>query len=85
MITKPFEIIDLYASELNGIIRIYHKVEGINTDTITNEQNGYEFKLGSKLGGFVNNFTLSSENSALSNSRYTEIPKDNYDLFIHTG
>lgn len=85
MITKPFEIIDLYADELNDIIRIYHKVEGINTDTITNEQNGYEFKLGSKLGGFVNNFTLSSENSALSNSRYTEIPKDNYDLFIHTG
>jgi hypothetical protein len=85
MITKPFEIIDLYSSELNDIIKIYHKVEGVDTDTIKNEQDGYEFKLGSKLGGFVNNFKLSSENSTLSNSRYTEIPRDNYDLFIHTG
>ena len=85
MLTKPFKIIDTYSTELNNIIKIYHKVEGINTDTIKNEQNGYEFKLGSKLGGFVNNFKLSSENSALSNSRYTEIPRDNYDLFIHTG
>ena len=85
MLTKPFEVIDNYSTELNDIIAIYHKVEGINLDSILIEQDGYTFKLGSKLGGFVNNFKLSSENSALSNSRYTDIPVDNYDLFIHTG
>ena len=85
MLTKPFEVIDTYSTELNSIIAIYHKAEGVKLDTILAEQEGYTFKLGSKLGGFVNNFKLSSENSALSNSRYTDIPTDNYDLFIHTG
>ncbi len=85
MITKPFEIIDIYSSELNTIIGIFNQIESVNTEDILREQNAYEFKLGSKLGGFVNNFKLSSENSGLSNSRYTEIPKDNYDLFIHSG
>ena len=85
MLMKPFEVIDNFSDELNEIISIYHKREGSNPSEILREQADYEFKLGSKLGGFVNNFKLSSENSLLSNSRYTEIPSDNYDLFVHTG
>lgn len=85
MIAKPFEIIDLYSDELNTVVNIFHQIESIDTDRILKEQEGYEFKLGSKLGGFVNNFKLNSEKSGLSNSRYAEIPRDNYDLFIHSG
>lgn len=85
MIMKPFEVIDNWSDELDAIISIYHKRESSDVTEIRRQKDSYQFKLGSKLGGFVNNFKLSSENSSLANSQYTEIPTDNYDLFIHTG
>ena len=70
----------------------YHKVyrfliqeKARNTSNILQEKELYEFKLGSKLGGFVNNFRLLAENTSLNNSRYTDIPKDNFDLVVHAG
>ena len=85
ILTKPFEVLDNYAIQVDEIISLYNNREGIDTASITLQREQYEFKLGSKLGGFVNNFKLMAENSSLSNSRYTEIPKDNYDLFVHAG
>ena len=85
ILTKPFEVLDNYAEQIDTIISYYHDKEGIKTSDINKQREQYEFKLGSKLGGFVNNFKLLSENSGLSNSRYTDIPKDNYDLFVHAG
>ncbi|MDC1446344.1 hypothetical protein N8344_00065 [bacterium] len=85
ILTKPFEVLDNYADEVDNIIAIHNQREGYLTNSIISQRNQYEFKLGSKLGGFVNNFRLLSENSGLSNSRYTDIPRDNYDLFVHAG
>ena len=85
ILTKPFEVLDNYATQVDNIISYYHEREGFSTSSITAQREQYEFKLGSKLGGFVNNFKLLSENSGLSNSRYTDIPSDNYDLFVHAG
>ena len=85
ILTKPFEVLDNYADEVDNIIAIHNQREGYLTNSITSQREQYEFKLGSKLGGFVNNFRLLSENSGLSNSRYTDIPRDNYDLFVHAG
>ena len=85
LLTKPFEVIDNYNQQIDGIMEFYHAREGYSTLAITAQRKQYEFKLGSKLGGFVNNFRLLSENSGLSNSRYTDIPRDNYDLFVHAG
>ena len=85
ILTKPFEVLDTYATQVDNIISYYHAREGFSTSAITSQREQYEFKLGSKLGGFVNNFKLSSENSSLSNSLYTDIPSDNYDLFVHAG
>lgn len=85
ILTKPFEVLDKYHSQVEDIISYYHKHEGIKTSEISKQRESYTFKLGSKLGGFVNNFNLLSENSGLSNTRHTDIPKDNYDLVVHTG
>ena len=85
MLTKPFEVIDNYSVQIDHIISYFNAREGFNSEKITAQREQYEFKLGSKLGGYVNNFKLLSENSGLSNSRYTDIPRDNYDLFVHAG
>ena len=85
VLTRPFKILDEYSVQINDMIRYHHKREGLNTDSVISTINGYEFKLGSKLGGFVNNFKLMSENSALSNTNNTQIPSDNYELLVHAG
>ena len=85
LLTNPFEIIHKYKNELADIIEYSNKNEGIDNKTIIKEKENYSFKLGSKLGGFVNNFKLQTENNALSNSRFTELPEDNFDLFVHAG
>jgi hypothetical protein len=85
MLTKPFKIFHTYKDEIDTSISIYNSREGYNTANIIIQKQDYEFKLGSKLGGFVNNFKLLAENTSMTNSKYTEIPKDNYDLVIHSG
>ena len=85
LLTNPFEIIHKYATELSSIIAYSNKSDGIDTTVVLEEKQNYSFKLGSKLGGFVNNFKLQTENNSLSNSRFTELPEDNYDLFVHAG
>ena len=85
MLTKPFKVFYEYKDEVAEGIRIFNSREGFNTGNILQEKDLYEFKLGSKLGGFVNNFRLLAENTSLNNSRYTDIPKDNFDLVIHAG
>ena len=85
MLLKPFKILDIYDAELKSIINFYNKREGYTADYIVNERDNYEFKLGSKLGGFVNNFKLYSERNSFANTSKSEIPSDNYDLFIHSG
>ena len=85
MLTKPFKILHTYKDEIDQTISIHNSREGINTSQVLAEKQQYEFKLGNKLGGFVNNFKLLAENTSMSNSKYTEIPKDNYDLVIHSG
>lgn len=82
---KPFDIATEYADVIENMIRFFAKRDSLNVDSILREKEGYEFKLGSKLAGFVNNFKLLSENTSLANSRYTDIPTDNYDLFVHIG
>tara|TARA_B100001057_G_scaffold91069_1_gene87382 strand:+ start:16921 stop:25755 length:8835 start_codon:yes stop_codon:yes gene_type:complete len=85
MLTKPFKVFFEYNEQVAQGITIYNSREGFNTQDILAEKNLYEFKLGSKLGGFVNNFRLLAENTSLNNSRFTDIPKDNFDLVIHSG
>ena len=85
MLTKPFKVFYDYKTEVAQAISIYNSREGFDTTSILQEKDLYEFKLGSKLGGFVNNFRLLAENTSLNNSRYTDIPKDNFDLVIHSG
>ena len=85
MLQKPFDTISKYKDKINYIVSIYTKVIGINFDAVVREKSNYQFKLGSKLSGFVNNFVLLSENESLVNSKYTQIPSDNYNLFIHTS
>ena len=85
MLTRPFKIFYDYSEQIAQGITIYNSREGFDTTNILAEKSQYEFKLGSKLGGFVNNFRLLAENTSLNNSRYTDIPKDNYDLVIHSG
>ena len=85
MLTKPFKIFYTYKDQVNRAIEINNSREGLNTSQILLQKKEYEFKLGSKLGGFVNNFRLFAENTSMSNSKYTEIPKDNYELIIHSG
>lgn len=85
MLTKPFKILHTYKDEIDNAISIHNSREGQNTSQILAEKQQYEFKLGTKLGGFVNNFKLLAENTSMSNSKYTEIPKDNYELVIHSG
>lgn len=82
---KPFDTSYDYKTIIETMIRYFAKRDSINVDQAKNEKENYEFKLGSKLAGFVNNFKLLSENTSLANSRYTEIPSDNYELFVHTG
>ena len=84
-LTKPFKILHTYKDEVNRAIEINNSREGHNTSQILLQKREYEFKLGSKLGCFVNNFRLFAENTSMSNSKYTEIPKDNYELVIHSG
>ena len=74
MLTKPFKVFYEYKDEVAEGIRIFNSREGFNTGNILQEKDLYEFKLGSKLGGFVNNFRLLAENTSLNNSRYTDIP-----------
>ena len=85
ILLKPFKMLDVYDSNIEDIVRFYNKREGYNTSSIVSEREGYEFKLGSKFGGFVNNFKLFSERNSFSNSSKSEIPSDNYELFIHSG
>ena len=85
ILLKPFRILDVYDSELKTIINFYNKREGYNVDSIFSQRENYEFKLGSKLGGFVNNFKLYSERNSFDNTSKSEIPSDSYELFIHSG
>jgi hypothetical protein len=85
MLSSPFEVLYNYSLQVKDIITYFNTHNGIDTTAIVEEKQDYTFKLGSKLGGFVNNFKLLTENNSLSNSRFTEIPEDNYDLFVHTG
>lgn len=85
MLSNPFEVLYNYSTQVQNIITYFNTHDGVNTANIVKEKQEYTFKLGSKLGGFVNNFKLLTENNSLSNSRFTEIPEDNYDLFVHTG
>lgn len=85
MLTKPFKVFYDYKDEVSQGVSVFNSREGHNTSNILQEKELYEFKLGSKLGGFVNNFRLLAENTSLNNSRYTDIPKDNFDLVVHAG
>ena len=85
ILTNPFEIIHKYSSQLASIIAYSNKSDGIDNAVVIADKLNYSFKLGSKLGGFVNNFKLQTENNSLSNSRFTELPEDNFDLFVHSG
>jgi hypothetical protein len=85
MLTKPFKVFYDYKTQVAEGVTIYNKKEGFNTTNILQKKQNYDFKLGSKLGGFVNNFRLLAENTSLNNSRYTDIPKDNFELIIHSG
>jgi len=85
MLQKPFNTMSDYKDQISYIVSIYTKILGINFNSVSREKNNYSFKLGSKLAGFVNNFVLLSENQSLVDSKYTEIPTDNYDLFIHAS
>jgi len=82
---NPFKVLDDYDTQIRNIVDYYNKREGYSVATTIGERDGYTFKLGSKLGGFVNNFKLFSERNSFSNSNVSEIPKDNYDLFVHAG
>lgn len=85
MLQKPFDVLSGYKDQIDYITSIYAKILGVNFDSITREKRNYQFKLGSKLAGFVNNFVLLSENESLVNSKYGEIPSDNYNLFVHSS
>ena len=85
LLTKPFQVLYDYSTEMKNIIRYSNKNDGIDTDVVIADKANYSFKLGSKLGGFVNNFKLQTENNSLSNSRFTDLPADNFDLFVHAG
>jgi hypothetical protein len=85
MLLKPMEILSRYETEIENTIRIFSKRDGINVDNVINSKNNYEFKLGSKLAGFVNNLKVFTENTSLSNSRFTSIPEDSYKLKVHKG
>ena len=85
LLSSPFEVMYNYSTQIKEIITYSNKNEGIDTSVVLADKAKYSFKLGSKLGGFVNNFKLQSENNSLSNSRFSEIPTDNYDLFVHAG
>jgi hypothetical protein len=85
MLSNPFKVIYEYSTQINKIIKLSNDNEGIDTSLVVADKANYSFKLGSKLGGFVNNFKLQSENNSLSNSRFTELPEDNFDLFVHAG
>jgi hypothetical protein len=85
LLSSPFEVMYNYSTQIKEIITYSNKNEGIDTSVVLADKDKYSFKLGSKLGGFVNNFKLQSENNSLSNSRFSEIPTDNYDLFVHAG
>jgi hypothetical protein len=85
LLVSPFEVMYNYSAPIKKIIEYSNKNEGIDTSVVLANKVNYSFKLGSKLGGFVNNFKLQSENNSLSNSRFSEIPTDNYDLFVHAG
>jgi len=85
ILLKPFKILDVYDDKLHNINDIYNKREGYGADSIVAQRNNYGFKLGSKLGGFVNNLKLYSERNSFANTSKSEIPGDNYELFIHAG
>ena len=85
LLTNPFQVMYDYRTEMKAIIKYSNDNEGIDTDLVITDKDNYSFKLGSKLGGFVNNFKLQTENNSLSNSRFTELPADNFDLFVHDG
>lgn len=85
MLSKPFKVFDNYVKEIDSIVEYYLKREGTNLNTVTNTRSKYTFKLGSKLGGFVNNLKVFSEKLSLSQSEFTEIPKDNFKLKVHAG
>ena len=85
ILSNPFKVVHEYTTQITDIITYSNKNEGIDTSLVVAEKVDYEFKLGSKLGGFVNNFKLQSENNSLANSRFTELPTDNFNLVVHAG
>ena len=85
LLQHPMEMLDRYSENINDIITQFNKREGHNNPNVVSQRDGYEFKLGSKLGGFVNNLQIFSERNSLSNSSKSEIPSDNYNLFVHSG
>jgi len=85
MLSNPFKVIYDYSTQIQNIISYSNNNEGVNTAEVVALKSDYTFKLGSKLGGFVNNFKLQSENNSLANSRFTELPSDNFDLVVHAG
>lgn len=85
MLLKPFDVMSNYQTQINNIVQIYAKILGIDFAAVKREKNNYQFNLGSKLAGFVNNLELLSENVTLHDSKYIEIPSDNYDIFIHSS
>ena len=85
LLQHPMEMLDTYNQNINDIITQYNRREGINNPNVVSQRDNYEFNLGSKLGGFVNNLQIFSERNSLSNSSKSEIPSDNYNLFVHSG
>ena len=85
MLQKPFDVLYMYEEKIKYLLELYSKSLGIKIEDVYAQKQNYEFKLGSKLAGFVNNFSLLSENESLVNSKYTPIPSDNYDLFVHAS
>ena len=85
LLLRPVEVNTKYRDSIDTIVGYFLDKDDISVENVTRERDNYEFNLGSKLAGFVNNVKIYIENSGLANSRFTEIPKDNYNLFVHKG
>jgi len=85
ILQQPFSTFETYENAVKEAISFFSTRNGYDVNARTQELENYEFKLGTRFAGFVNNFKLFSENTSLNNSRYSEIPSDNYDIFLHAG
>ena len=85
ILLTPFNVLDKYDTQIKNIVTFLNKREGYEGSSIVSQRENYKFKLGSKLGGFVNNLKLFTERNGFSNSNNSEIPSDNYELFVHSG